>query len=152
MSAIFRLNSALFGRSITGHRALRLISTSPKNKDAAAVATPTAAASEQKATDSKVAANKNWVSYGFDFRDEANDQSAMKASYFFSITLCLVWGTFVWSYLPDPQMRDWAQREGFLALRQREAAGQEPISPDYIDSSLITLPSEEDLVDAEIII
>lgn len=146
MSAIFRLNPALFGRSIIGHKTLRFISTSPKNKDAAAVAPTTA--SEQKT----VAANKNWVSYGFDFRDEANDRSAMKASYFFSITLCLVWGTFVWSYLPDPQMRDWAQREGFLALRQREAAGQEPISPDYIDRSSIALPSEEDLAEAEIII
>lgn len=151
MSAIFRLNPALFGRSTTGVKTLRLISTSPKNKDAAAVAAPTTAASEQKTADSKVA-TKNWVSYGFDFRDEVNDRSAMKASYFFSITMCLVWGTFVWSYLPDPQMRDWAQREGFLALRQREAAGQEPISPDYIEPSLIALPSEEDLADTEIII
>lgn len=152
MSAIFRLNPALFGRTIAGHKTvLRLISTSPKSKDAAAVATPTAAASEQK-TDSKAAANKNWVSYGFDFRDEANDRSAMKASYFFSVTLCLVWGTFIWSYLPDTQMRNWAQREGYLALRQREAAGQELISADYIDPSLIALPSDEDLADVEIII
>lgn len=156
MSAIFRLNSPLAGRIVqqlsSSSRNARLISTSQKNKEA--VAAPVSPAACEKKSDSKSTSviNKNWVSYGFDFRDEANDRSAMKSSYFFSITLCLVWGTFVWSYLPDTQLRDWAQREGFLTLRQREAAGQEPISPDYIDRSLIVLPSDEELADAEIII
>lgn len=152
MAAIIRLNNVLFSRNLiqNTHKHLRLISTSQKNKDAAAAAAPTGAATQSK-TETKTE-SKNWVSYGFDFRDEANDRSAMKASYFFSITLCLVWGTFVWSYLPDPQNRDWAQRAGYLALREREAAGLEPISPNYVDPSSISLPSDDELGDTEIII
>lgn len=98
------------------------------------------------------AATKNWVSWGFDFKDEANDRSSMKGSFFFSVTLCLVFGTFVWSYLPDTQMRDWAQREGFLELRRREAAGLDPISKDYVDPASFDLPSDEELGDTDIII
>lgn len=153
MSAIFRLNSALSGRLAQNAAAARFISTSPKNKEAVACPTAPAAATTQKSdAQNKSVFNKNWVSYGFDFRDEANDRSAMKSSYFFSVTLCIVWGTFVWNYLPDTQLRDWAQREGYLMLRQREAAGQELISPDYIERSLVQLPSDEDLGDEEIII
>lgn len=76
----------------------------------------------------------------------------MKSTFFFSVTLCLVFGTFIWSYLPDNQLRDWSQREGYLELRRREAAGNAPISPDYIERALVQLPSEEDLADTEIII
>lgn len=122
----------------------RLIGTSTK-----APAAPAATASAKPAD---AADAKNWVSYGFDFRDKATDRSAMRASYFFSVTLCLVWGTFVWSYLPDPQMRNWAQRQGYLTLRQRELAGEEPISANYVDPASIQLPSEDELEGVEIII
>lgn len=49
-------------------------------------------------------------------------------------------------------MRDWAQREGYLELRRREAAGRDPISPDYVDVNSIVLPSDEELGSTEIII
>ena len=89
---------------------------------------------------------------GFETEDKTDDKNAMKSTFFFSVTLCLVFGTFIWSYLPDNQLRDWSQREGYLELRRREAAGQVPISPDYIERDLVQLPSDEDLADTEIII
>lgn len=152
MAGLIRLNH-LLGRSgplaatVARPALVRLIGTSPKTTEAAAA--PAAATGTGTG---KTAATKNWVSYGFDFRDEATDRSAMRASYFFSVTLCLVWGTFVWAYLPDPQLRSWAQREGHLTLRARELAGQEPISPHYVDPASVQLPSEEELQDVEIII
>lgn len=156
MAGLIRLNNLVAGINRSSNllgqlqrNAFRSIATSPKNKEA--VAAPASAASCTQTPTTKPDA-KNWVSYGFDFRDEATDRSAMRASYFFSITLCLVWGTFVWAYLPDPQMRDWAQREGHLALRQREANGVEPISPHYINPALIKLPNEAKLEGVEIII
>jgi NADH dehydrogenase (ubiquinone) 1 beta subcomplex subunit 11 len=76
----------------------------------------------------------------------------MKASFFFSVTLCLVWGSFVYFYQPDNLLRDWSQREAFLELRRREAAGLEPIDANYIDPAKIVLPSDEELGDTEIII
>lgn len=154
MAGLIRLNNLIASVNRSNNlvaqlqrNAFRSIATSPKSKEAVAAPVTAPAAQTVAKPDSK-----NWVSYGFDFRDKAQDRSAMRASYFFSITLCLVWGTFVWAYLPDPQLRDWAQREGHLALRQREANGVEPISPHYINPQLITLPSDEDLEGVEIII
>lgn len=150
MAAVLRLNNILFNRSLSSisSKSLRLISTSQKNKETATINVSAAPST----TKQEVATDKNWVSYGFDFRDKANDRSATKASYFFSVTMCLVWGSFIWSYLPDPSLRDWAQREGYLVLREREAAGLEPISKDFIDVSQIVLPSDEELGNTEIII
>lgn len=149
MAAIIRLNNSILSRCIlaNANKNHRFISTSPKNRETATIA-PSAAKEETKVE----VKNKNWVSYGFNYKDKKEDRNALRSSFFFSVTLCLVWGTFVWSYLPDPQMRDWAQREGYLTLRQREAAGLEAISRDLIDPSLIVLPSDEELGDAEIII
>lgn len=154
MAAILRLNPSIMLRNIlsqTNIKAIRLISTSQKNRETATVS-PSVAEVSSKADTKTVVKNKNWVSYGFHFQDEAHDRSATKSTFFFSVTLCLVWGTFIWSYLPDPQLRDWAQREGYLVLRQREAAGVDLISPNYIDPSAIELPSDEELGTTEIII
>lgn len=156
MAGLIRLNHLLARSGVAPAAAVRpllvrLIATSPAPKEAAAAPAVSATAAA-KTSPPPPSTNKNWVSYGFDFRDERIDRSAMKASYFFSVTLCLVWGTFIWAYLPDPQMRNWAQREGHLALRAREQAGLEPISPHYIQPSQIKLPSEEELAGVEIII
>lgn len=150
MAALIRFNNQTIIRNLISNavRNSRLISTSQKNRE-----TATAAVSPSKTeTQSSVATDKNWVSYGFEFKDQAADRSSMKGSFFFSVTLCLVWGTFVWSYLPDTQMRDWAQREGYLELRRREAAGVEPINKEYVDVSSIQLPEDSDLGNTEIII
>jgi NADH dehydrogenase (ubiquinone) 1 beta subcomplex subunit 11 len=145
MASLIRLNHILRCKNATA-AAIRLISTSPKNRETATLQ------QEVKKEHPTTAINKNWVSYGFDFKDEAADRAAHKGSFFTSVTLCLVVGTLVWAYLPDPMLRDWAQREGFLELRRREAAGLDPVSKDYVDPSSVVLPSEEDLGAKEIII
>lgn len=147
MAALIRFNNQTIIRNLISNAARnsRLISTSQKNRETATAAT-------KAETKSSIVTDKNWVSYGFEFKNEADDRSSMKASFFFSVTLCLVWGTFVWSYLPDTQLRDWAQREGYLELRRREAAGIEPINKDYVDVNTIQLPTDEDLGNTEIII
>lgn len=149
MAAIIRLQNSILARCIlsNANKNHRFISTSPKNRETATVV-PSAAKEETKVE----VKTKNWVSYGFDYRNKETDRAAVRSSFFLSVTMCLVWGTFIWAYLPDTQMRDWAQRQGYLTLRKREAAGLEPISRDYIDPSLITLPSDEELGDTEIII
>lgn len=76
----------------------------------------------------------------------------MHSTFLFTVTFCLVLGTFYWAYLPDPQLQDWAQREAYLELRRREAAGLEPISKDFVDPSQIVLPSDEELGKTAIII
>lgn len=125
---------------------LRAISTSPKNRETVAIP------KEQTKTEEAKSSNKNWVSYGFSSTDQAEDRNTMKSSFFFSITLCIVWGTLMWAYLPDIHLRDWSQREAYLELRRREAAGQDPISRDYIDAGKMVLPAEEELGEMEIII
>lgn len=151
MSLITRLNkiSAIRNAILISQRNARLISTSQKKSDTATIATT------EKSSNIETAAkveNKNWVSWGWDLKDEKTDRDYMKSTFFFTVTLCLVFGTFYLSYTPDNLLRDWSQREAFLELRRREAAGLPLVSPDYVDSSTIELPSEEDLGDTEIII
>uniref|UniRef100_A0A1A9W6P5 NADH dehydrogenase [ubiquinone] 1 beta subcomplex subunit 11, mitochondrial n=1 Tax=Glossina brevipalpis TaxID=37001 RepID=A0A1A9W6P5_9MUSC len=126
--------------------AIRAIKTSPKKDDTTVIPAPVT--KEDFANPNP----KNWVSYGFDYKSETNDRNVTKSSFFFGLTLCIVWGTFVWSYLPDTLMRDWAQREGYLELRRREAAGVDLVSPNYINPASIILPSDDELGDTEIII
>ncbi|XP_037946022.1 NADH dehydrogenase [ubiquinone] 1 beta subcomplex subunit 11, mitochondrial-like [Teleopsis dalmanni] len=147
MSALFRLtNRSILQRSIAINNAFRTIKTSQKKEDTVTTIVPTTKEDFAKPDP------RNWVSYGFDAKDQTEDRNVTKASFFFSVTLCLVWGTFVWSYLPDTQMRDWAQREGYLELRRREEAGLDLVNPNYIDPSVINLPTDEELGDTEIII
>ncbi|KAF4526010.1 hypothetical protein B566_EDAN000803 [Ephemera danica] len=76
----------------------------------------------------------------------------MNATFFASVTLCLVGGAFILAYLPDYQMRDWSQREAYLELRRREELGLPLIDPNLVDVSKIELPLDEELGDSEIII
>lgn len=151
MAALIRLNNKLLVQNCLSQvlRNARLISTSQKKSDTATIAS---CPKPEATSETAAAQKKNWVNYGFDFGNKTEDRSATKSSFFFSVTLCLVWGTFIWAYLPDNQLRDWSQREAYLELRRREAAGLEPIDPNYIDPSKIDLPSDEELGDTEIII
>ncbi|CAH0406498.1 unnamed protein product [Chilo suppressalis] len=145
MAGLIKLRQMpLMQRCVWNHysKISRNISTSKRNSDTAA----TAAACETKPED------KNWVSYGFDYNSKEEDTNTHNASFFFSVTLCLVFGGFSWAYAPDVHMRDWAQREAFLELRRREKAGLPPIDPNYVNPSSIKLPSESELCDVEIII
>ncbi|KXJ69952.1 NADH dehydrogenase [ubiquinone] 1 beta subcomplex subunit 11, mitochondrial [Aedes albopictus] len=157
MSGLIRLNSsALLVRNLLQQsvRNARLISSSQKNRDAATIDVSKKAAAKpaEPAAAAAASTNKNWVSYGFDYKSETEDRNSMHSSFFFTVTLCLVFGTFYWAYLPDPQLQDWSQREAYLELRRREAAGLEPISKDFIDPAQIVLPSDEELGDTEIVI
>uniref|UniRef100_A0A7R9JS95 NADH dehydrogenase [ubiquinone] 1 beta subcomplex subunit 11, mitochondrial n=1 Tax=Timema genevievae TaxID=629358 RepID=A0A7R9JS95_TIMGE len=60
--------------------------------------------------------------------------------------------SFIFAYVPDFQLRDWAQREAFLELRRREQLGLPPIDRNLIDPEKIILPTDEELGDTEIII
>lgn len=151
MSLITKLNRLTVLRNIIakGQKNVRFISTSPKKSDTATISTtekinPTATATEEK--------NKNWVYWGFNAEDETDDRNVTNATFFFSVTLCLVGGSFIYFYQPDFLNRDWAQREAYLELRRREAAGLEPVNANYIDPALIELPSDEQLGSTEIII
>lgn len=149
-------NALRFTRSLCSLRSaltntpknVRLISTTPKKQET--VAADTAPKTVEDFRD--VSKQKNWVSFGFDTKDQEYDKNTMHATAFITITLCFMVGGFIWGYAPDPLLRDWAQREAFLELRRREAAGMDPISRDYIDPAKIELPSDEELGDMEIII
>lgn len=96
--------------------------------------------------------SSNWISYGFDSKDEKWDRTVMHLSMFGGITLGLVLVAYGFMYAPDVNLKHWAQREAFLELRRREAKGSKPIDPNLIDPSLVTLPSDEELGDADVII
>lgn len=132
---------------------IRLLSTSPKKSDTA-TAQPSVTRQEDTIDFSieAVRKSKNWVSYGFDRNDKEWDRQVTRATFFCGVTLVFVFGGFFFAYLPDPKMRDWAQREAFIQLREREAAGLELLSADYIDVSLIELPTDEELGNTEIVI
>lgn len=158
MAALIRSNPGGLIRNV--QKRFRLISTSPKKPDTAVIqpyeviepSPPVNAEGKPDFSIEAVRKSKNWVSYGFDYFDKSWDRQVMRASMFASITVCLVGTIFLISYLPDPRLQEWAQREAFLVLREREAAGLEPISPDIIDPKLVNLPTDEELGDTEIII
>ncbi|XP_049857818.1 NADH dehydrogenase [ubiquinone] 1 beta subcomplex subunit 11, mitochondrial [Schistocerca gregaria] len=133
-----RLMSNIYGQA-------RLISTSKNNRETATVSEPLEQLHPKRE-------EKNWISYGFDMKDKEEDRNAMNSTMFFSVTLCLVVGSFIWAYSPDYQNRDWAQREAFLEIRRREALGLPHIDPNLIDPDKVVLPTDEELGDTEIII
>ncbi|XP_076069487.1 NADH dehydrogenase [ubiquinone] 1 beta subcomplex subunit NP15.6 [Oratosquilla oratoria] len=145
--AAFRLNHAAVRPNMTR---IAGISTSKKNKDTITVTEPLIKESEAKTE--AVAETKNWVSWGFSIRSEEEDNSMMHLMFFFTVTVCLVGGGFILAYMPDYRMRDWAQREGFLELRRREAEGLPLIDPNLINPENFELPDDEEIGDVEIII
>lgn len=134
---------------------IRLVSTSPK-KNETSVAKPLSEQVSEEVTDFSIEAvrkSKNWVSYGFSRTDKEEDRQYTRGVYFMGVSVAIIGTIFVWSYLPDRQFLEWSQREAYIVLREREAAGLEPISPDYVDPpSLVELPSDEELGNTEIII
>lgn len=95
---------------------------------------------------------KNWLSWGFDEDDKFLDRVTTHVTFFVTVSLCLVGGSFIIAYLPDPGMNEWAQREAYLQLRTKEKLGLPPIDINYIDPAKINLPTDEELGDTEIII
>lgn len=147
MAAILKLRpTPVIQRCVWNHlnNTCRSIATSKKNSDAAA---PAATCDPTTSKDSK-----DWVSYGFNYKSKVDDTNDHHATFFFSITLCIVFGGFAWAYAPDVNMRDWAHREAFLELRRREKAGLPLIDPNYVSPKTIKLPAEKELCDIEIVI
>lgn len=147
MASVIRLQSSYLMKRIIPVLNQRGISTSKKNSETATITTQ-----QTKTEPATIATNKNWVSYGFEKKSEADDKRNMHSIFFVSVTLCLVGIGFVWAYLPDYNLRDWAQREAFLELRRREAQGLPLVDPNLIDPSKIELPSDSELGDTEIIV
>jgi len=97
---------------------------------------------------------KGWQSQGWDNYDKQLDQEwhVLMSIVLVSIPVLIGW---VWCYQPESgKMNDWAIREAYLLLREREKAGVEPISKDLIDPAklLAHLPSDEELKEAGVVI
>lgn len=151
MNNLLRLNAPALMRNISRGQ-VRLIATE-SNKKAATTQNP--ASNAPTTTDFSEEAHlksKNWVSYGWEHHDKDEDRARMKSAFFLTITLGIVVCGTVLAYEPDRHMRNWAQREGFLRLREREQAGLVPIDPNYYDPATIELPTEEELEGFEIIV
>lgn len=103
-------------------------------------------------TDKQYAPEKPWVSYGFYFDNKRDDRQAMHVAFFVTVSICLVFGVLGLGYIPDPLLRDWAQREAYLQLRYREENGLPLIDPNLVDPAKIKLPTDEELGYTEIII
>lgn len=95
--------------------------------------------------------NKNWVSYGFDYFDRANDRLM---THFHFFTMCTILGVvlvFLSFYYPDTcHLQNWAIREAYLELERREKLGLPLVDKNYIDPANMVLPSEEELKGIEI--
>lgn len=142
-----RLQNAILRRVLPMTRPLRRqIQQSSEKKTGAEAATVDSGCELNKTI------NKNWISYGFDHKSYERDRNAMHSIMFMSITVCLVFGGFYLTYVPDFNLRDWSTREAFLQLKHREDCGLPLIDPNLIDPAKITLPNDEDVCDEDIII
>lgn len=153
---ITRINRLASLRNLVqnGRGPICFISTSPKKSDTATISATEKSTSETPASELFSPKNKNWLSWGFNTRDKEDDRNTTHATFFFSTTVCIVFASFVWYYQPDFTKQDWAQREAYLVLRRREAAGEDLVNANYIDPAIMEqqLPSEEELGNTEIII
>lgn len=95
-----------------------------------------------------------WDSLGWNNFDPKEDAEMASISFLLIVTFALVFFSFMWGYSPKHISKDWHVREAYLLLREREAAGVEPISRDFIDPEkvLASLPSDEDLKKAGVVI
>ncbi|XP_059613171.1 NADH dehydrogenase [ubiquinone] 1 beta subcomplex subunit 11, mitochondrial [Phlebotomus argentipes] len=157
MSAVVRLSAlkVLRNRIQSASLLTRALSTSEKKRETGTALgdhVPISPTTPYDTSKLDAELKKNWQSYGFEHHDEQADRTQTRASFFFCVTLCLVWGGFYMAYLPDYRMRDWAQREAYLEVRRREALGLPYVNKDYADPANFPLPSDEELGDTEIII
>jgi len=92
---------------------------------------------------------KNWVGYGFYSFDRFRDTVAGNMAFFIVAASCWI-PIWFYNYMPDYQLRNWATREAYLLLKEREDAGVFPISKDFLDPAKVELPSDEELGDIDI--
>uniref|UniRef100_T1JFL1 NADH dehydrogenase [ubiquinone] 1 beta subcomplex subunit 11, mitochondrial n=1 Tax=Strigamia maritima TaxID=126957 RepID=T1JFL1_STRMM len=151
MMLIFRLNRfpALCRNIPQCSQNYRAISTSNKSKDTSVAVDPIV---KPKVSEEKILQKKDWVSYGYDYTNETQDRIAAHLTWFGGLSLALIGGSFLVRYMPDYRMKDWAVREAFLEIHRRETNGLPLIDEDLIPRDKIILPTEEELVDTEVII
>lgn len=53
-------------------------------------------------------------------------------------------------YYPDVKLEYWGMREAHMVLEKRERLGLPLINPNFIDPSLIELPTEEEIQDLDV--
>merc|ERR1711963_356312 len=133
------------------------ISTSKKNKDVAMPVETMPKSEELKKLEEHFAdtdpnSDKNWTSYGMETTDPSLDHFTHHVTMFIFISLCVCWGGFIIAYQPDHKSLSWTTRESFLELERREREGLPLVSPDYVDPAKITIPSDEELGNEEIIV
>jgi hypothetical protein len=89
----------------------------------------------------------SWKSYGFDYNDQDIDVQRNAWWFFLLVTWGMVFNIVIHAYRGDVHGKDWSIREAYLLLREREAAGVEPLSRDLVDPEkvLAHLPSDEEL-------
>jgi len=93
-----------------------------------------------------------WQSFGWSIESEAEDKRLMHYTFFWTVGVGIVLGSFIWAYMPEPRGLDWAHREAFLQILARESAGLPLVDHNLVDPAKIELPSEEELGDTKIII
>jgi len=87
-----------------------------------------------------------------DYKDIVADRTHTHGAFFCLFTVCMVGGAYYLYYCPHTGLADWAQREAYIVLREREEAGLPPISKELVPLDRIVLPTDEELGDTEIII
>jgi len=90
-----------------------------------------------------------WRGYGFFAHDKLRDTVTGNLAFFMTACMTLI-PVFIYNYMPDYGLHNWAQREAYLLLKEREDAGIFPISKDFIDPEKVNLPSDEELGPIEI--
>ncbi|KAI6204845.1 hypothetical protein M3Y94_00724100 [Aphelenchoides besseyi] len=99
---------------------------------------------------------RDWIWFGQVSYDEHADWLRFHKAIFIAFTLATAWITFyIVVLMPDwPRGKEWALREAHMELERRQKAGLPAISKDFIDPKRValTLPSEEELRDFDIII
>jgi len=129
------------------------VSTSEKKKDASIPSMIDATlVGEGKKVEHFKETEDNWMSYGYSLTDREFDRVGHNMHLFMMVSLIICWGGFVIAYLPDHRMRDWAQREGYLALAKREREGLPLVDGNLLDPAKVELPSDEELGDFNVVI
>merc|ERR550519_2713407 len=90
--------------------------------------------------------------HGFDLVDRDYDAFSAHSIMFMGITFTFCFGFFIEMYKPDRYGLSWTKREAHLQLGRREAAGLPVIDRNLVPAANITLPSEEELGDTNIIV
>jgi len=165
MAGLVRLTSAryLLSKSKTSCVCVRLMSGSPyeggnpPNLTGGIFKNPTSTpppSHEEVSEWVKKQTGDNWKSLGWSTIDPKIDRDFNSFAFFLMVTVGIVGMIFMFAYAPKYAMNDYYVREAYLLLREREAAGVEPISKNLIDPEKVmaALPSDEELKEAGVVI